>query len=338
MQRPSFYVNFFGYPAHCSVSLLAVLLFSMYGIAMIDFRKLEAFCKVYELKSFSHAGKELFLSQPTISAHVLSLEKELGVQLLDRMGRVVLPTAAGEVLYQYARQAFASLDAAKAEITLLQDEVTGHFAIGGSTIPAYFLIPPLIAGFRKRHPGVTMEMRVGDTSRIVEMVNEGELALAVVGARDAQPELTYTPLVDDELVLIAPPEMFPAGTSLNSSQLAQYPWIMREPGSGTRKTFARALADKGVDIRRFASAITVDSTQAVLQCVRSGLGVSMTSRLAVADMVERGELSIIPLEDVVASRQFYSVYHTKRHFFPAVTGFIRYLKENTQHLRSVMPA
>ncbi len=305
----------------------------MYGIFMIDFRKLEAFCKVYELKSFSQAGKELFLSQPTISAHVLSLEKELEVQLLDRMGRIVLPTAAGEVLYQYARQAFASIESAKAEITQLQDEITGHFILGGSTIPAHYLIPPIVSGFMKRHPGVTMEMRVGDTARVVEMVLAGELTLGIVGAQEQQPELTYTPIVDDELVLIAAPGMFPDETAMSSREVGNHPWIMREPGSGTRKTFSRAFAERGVDIRRFSTGLTVDSTQAVLQCVRAGLGISMTSRLAVTDMVERGELAIIPLTDVVVRRQFYCVHHAKRHFFPAVTGFVHYLKDKTKHLR-----
>ncbi len=302
---------------------------------MIDFRKLEAFCKVYELKSFSQAGKELFLSQPTISAHVLSLEKILGVQLLDRMGRVVLPTAAGEVLYQYARQAFASLDAAKAEILQLQDEVSGHIVLGASTIPAHFLIPPVIAGFMKKHPGVSMEMTVGDSASIIDQVYEGDLTLGVVGARDDRQELSYAPLIDDELVLITAPGMFPPKTSLASQDLGRYPWIMREAGSGTRRTFAQALSDKGADVRRFPCALTVDSTQAVLHCTKAGLGISMTSRLAVVDMAARGELDIVPLSDMTVRRQFYCVHHTKRHFFPAVAGFIHYLKDKTKHLRNI---
>lgn len=306
----------------------------MYSIGMIDFRKLEAFCKVYELKSFSQAGKELFLSQPTISAHVLSLEKELDVQLLDRMGRVVLPTAAGEVLYQYAKQAFASIESAKAEITQLQDEITGHFIIGGSTIPAHYLIPPVVSGFMKRHPGVTMELRVADTARITDMVLGGELTLGIVGAQEPQPELSYTPILDDDIVIIAPVGMFAPDATVSAMELARYPWIMREPGSGTRKAFARAMAEHGLDIRRFTIGLTVDSTQAVLQCVCAGLGISVTSRLAVHSMAERGELAIIPLTDVRVRRQFYCVHHAKRHFFPAVTGFVRYLKEKTQHLRT----
>lgn len=306
----------------------------MYGIRMLDFRKLEAFCKVYELKSFSLAGKELFLSQPTISAHVLALEKELGVQLLDRMGRVVLPTAAGEVLYQHSRRAFANLDAARAEITQLQDEVTGHILLGGSTIPAHYLLPPVMASYMHTHPGVQIELRVGDSETITNRVAEGELALGIVGAKGSVPELVYEPVVDDELVVIAAPGMLPDGTELTPRDFAGYPWVMRESGSGTRKTLARALAEHGEDIRRLSVGVTVDSTHAVIQCVKASLGISMTSRLAVNDLVERGELQILPLRGFAVRRQFFSVYHGKRHFFPAVVSFMRYLHERTANLRA----
>lgn len=301
---------------------------------MLDFRKLEAFCKVYELKSFSQAGKELFLSQPTISAHVLSLEKELGVQLLDRMGRVVLPTAAGEILYQHSRQAFSALDSARAEIMQLQDEVTGQIIIGGSTIPAHYMLPQVMASYRRNHPAVKVEMRVGDTDTIAELVAAGAISLGIVGAKEAHPELVYDPLVDDELVLIAAPDLLPEVASLTTSDLPRFPWVMREPGSGTRKTLAQALAERGGDIRRLEVSVSVDSTQAAVQCVKAGLGLTMTSRLVVTELVERGELVIIPLDDLEVKRNFYCVHHGKRHFFPAVTGFMKYLQEQTAHLRN----
>ena len=300
---------------------------------MLDFRKLEAFCKVYELKSFSQAGKDLFLSQPTISAHVLTLEKELGVQLLDRMGRVVLPTAAGEILYQHSKRAFASIDAAKAEITHLQDEVVGHVLLGGSTIPSHYLLPPVMASYMQQHPGVQIELKVGDTEDITRKVVDGDLALGIVGAEEAIPELIYEPLVDDELVVIAAPGMLPAEAVLSPDDFAGYPWVMRESGSGTRKTLGRALTEYGEDVRRLSVSVTVDSTHAVIQCVKAALGISVTSRLAVTAEVERGELAIVPLSGFEVRRQFFCVHHGKRHFFPAVSSFMRFLKEQTQDLR-----
>ena len=127
----------------------------------MDFRRLEAFSKVYELKSFSKAGTELFLSQPTISAHVSALEKDLGVQLFDRLGRVIMPTPAGEVLYRYAIDAFSCLEKARVEIELLQDRVAGELFVGCSTIPGHFLLPHLIARFSMQYPVNILIMQHG---------------------------------------------------------------------------------------------------------------------------------------------------------------------------------
>ncbi len=254
---------------------------------MLDFRRLEAFCKVYELRSFSRAGADLFLSQPTISAHVLALEKELGVRLLDRMGRQVLPTPAGEVLYRRASEAFASLAAAEAEIGQLRDEVSGDLVVGGSTIPAHHVLPEIIAGFVRTYPAVRVHLRVGDTADIVQRVSDGELMLGLVGAVEPHPDLVFEPLVDDELVVVATPELAGGRRQVQVEELAQWPWIMREAGSGTRRTFAEALASAGMDVRRLPVALVVDSTQAVVQYVRAGLGVSATSRLAVAESIPR---------------------------------------------------
>ncbi|BFR48855.1 LysR family transcriptional regulator [Nitratidesulfovibrio sp. HK-II] len=301
---------------------------------MLDFRRLEAFCKVYELRSFSRAGADLFLSQPTISAHVLALEKELGVRLLDRMGRQVLPTPAGEVLYRRASEAFASLAAAEAEIGQLRDEVSGDLVVGGSTIPAHHVLPEVIAGFVRTYPAVRVHLRVGDTADIVQRVTDGELMLGLVGAMEPHPDLVFEPLVDDELVVVAAPEMAGGRRHVQVEELAQWPWIMREAGSGTRRTFAEALATAGMDVRRLPVALVVDSTQAVVQYVRAGLGVSATSRLAVAESITRGELVELQLDDCRPARQFHSVRHARRHQFPAAAAFAAYLGEHTRHLRN----
>lgn len=300
---------------------------------MLDYRKLEAFCKVYELHSFSRAGNELFLSQPTISAHVLSLEKELEVQLFDRMGRGVMPTAAGDILFTHAKQAFACLDGARAEISQLQDEVTGQIMVGGSTIPAHYLLPSVLASYRDMHPKVQVGLTIADTEGITEQVADGSVTVGIVGAADGRADLHYEPLVDDELVLIATAGVFAEGTELGLNELAAHPWVMRESGSGTRKAIERALLDRGGDIRRLEVGISVDSTQAVVQCVQAGLGISMTSRLVAEAPARRGEIAIVPVRDFIVRRQFYCVYHEKRHFFPAVTGFISHLLEKTAPLR-----
>ncbi|WP_155891330.1 selenium metabolism-associated LysR family transcriptional regulator [Oleidesulfovibrio alaskensis] len=304
---------------------LALSVLPMYCIDMIDFRRLEAFCKVYELRSFSRAGDELFLSQPTISAHVSALEKELDVRLLDRMGRGVLPTPAGEILYRHAMTAFASLETAHLEISQLQDIITGEVPVGASTIPAQYLLPPVMAAYMRSFPEVQLQLRTGDTGEIIRKVGAGELTLGVVGAHDQQPDIVFTPIIDDELIIIGAPDFAPRSGSVSCESLADMPWVVREAGSGTWKIFSAALGTHGIDCRSFRPVACVDSSQSVIQCVRAGLGVSVTSRIAVAEFLSRGELVEITVDGLDVRREFFCIYHSRRQLFPAARHFIEFL-------------
>lgn len=298
----------------------------------MDFRRLEAFCKVYELKSFSKAGESMFLSQPTISAHIHTLEKDLNVRLFDRLGRVVLPTSAGDILYRYVKQAFSSIDAAKAEIQLLQECVSGALDVGGSTIPAHYLLPNILAGFTKMYPDVTMQLRVADSSAITRMVEQGELMVGVVGAQDDGSDLVYQHLFTDNLVIIAAPSVLKRKDTLGLEEVLALPWIMREHGSGTRKSLERSLTRIGADLRNLKTVVTVESTLGVLQCVKAGLGVSVTSRLAASSYLERGELREIEAPSLMLERSFYCVSQERRFVFPAVRHFIEYLLKQCSNI------
>lgn len=293
----------------------------------MDFRRLEAFSKVYELRSFSKAGQELYLSQPTISAHVSSLESELGVRLFDRLGRNILPTQAAEVLVRHARDIFASVKSAEMEIKLLQDRVSGNLTIGGSTIPAHYLLPELLAGYRAQYDEVELHLRVGDSMSIIEMIASGEDMVGIVGTRDENPDLAYDSICEDELVVVAAPSF--GGTSnvpMSIESLAAMPFVMREAGSGTRISFERTVAAHLNPPRPLRTVLTVDSTMAALQSVRAGIGVTVTSRLAAKAMLESGELMELPVEGISMRRSFYLVYHARRHQFPAASLFIDHVR------------
>ena len=171
---------------------------------IMDIRRLEAFSKVYELSSFSKAGEELFLSQPTISAHVSSLEEELGVRLFDRLGRTIVATKAGDILYRHACEAFRSLENAQAEIDLLQNSVGGELVVGASTIPGHYFLPQAISGFLNLHPAVKAVLCIEDSAEIVRKVGSGEVGVGVVGAKYESSALTFEELFTDELVVIGP--------------------------------------------------------------------------------------------------------------------------------------
>lgn len=296
----------------------------------MDIRRLQAFCKVYELKSFSRAGEELLLSQPTVSAHIMALESELGTRLFDRLGRTVLPTPAARILYQHSLDAFDRLENARTEILALTQRVSGELTIGGSTIPAHYILPRKVAEFRTRYPEVTIDLIIGDTQEIVERVVEGNLSLGLVGAPTDHPDLACEQIMDDELICIAPPDMdFPfqgeVGDAFDPAMLRALPWVVREQGSGTRLAFEIALRERGQDIRDLRMSILVHSTLAVLQCVKAGLGVSVTSRLAVEGELARGEIRHLHLPGLSIRRGYFRVHHAKRHIFPAMRRFLEVL-------------
>ena len=312
---------------------------------MFDLRKIEAFCKVCEQRSFSKAGEALFLSQPTVSAHIQALEREFEVRLLDRMGRTVLPTPAGAVLYRYAKQAFARLETAKAEISALAMEVTGDLRIGSSTIPAHHVLPEVLAGFTELHPKVRPSLMVASSSAITRLVLEGELMAGIVGTSSVtDPDLISSPVLESEIVIIAPAHMdnlpfmepsgdpgalpeisFPAACSLH--------WILREATSTTRRAFEEALRLAGHDMRLLHPRLVVDSSHAAVQYVRAGLGVSAAARIAVQKDLDGGEIRAFSIAGVRAERQFSCIINARRMPFPAATVFQEYLLTNTAHLR-----
>lgn len=266
----------------------------------------------------------MFLSQPTVSAHVQSLEKEAGVRLLDRMGRTVLPTPAGSVLYKYGIRAFAELEAAKNEISRLMGEIAGDILLGASTIPASFLLPDIVASFIEEHPQASIKLTVGDSSGMIRSVLEGGIMLAVVGAAEKHADLEFTPIMDDELILIASPKLAAIKKrkiSYDLSEASSWPWIMREEGSGTRKAFEEGVFQAGLRLRSLNTVLDVDSTQAALQYAIAGLGVTVTSRMVAQKAIERGELLEIRLQGLSLSRKFYVVHNLRREFFPAAAEF-----------------
>jgi DNA-binding transcriptional LysR family regulator len=301
----------------------------------MDMRRLEAFASVYELGSFSKAGQKLYLSQPTISAHIAALESELDVRLFDRLGRSVLPTQAADILYRHARETFASLEAARAEIALLREKVSGSLVLAGSTIPAHYLLPGVMARFTAKYPEVSLRLNVGDSATAAAMVAGGSAVVGVVGANTGQAELAFEPLLEDVLVVVLGRNRMAEGRSeLSLAELESMPWVMREPGSGTRAALETALAAAGLDLRALKVAAVVDTTTALLQCARGGMGLAVTSRLAAAELLASGELVAVPAPGLVLRRTFYAVHHRQRHLFPVARIFTEFLKSECGGLAS----
>jgi len=293
----------------------------------MDIRKIEVFAKVFEHSSFSKAGKSLYLSQPTISAHVASLEQELGISLFDRIGRTVVPTKAGEILYQHARRIFEASELARSEIQKLQERITGKLDVGGSTIPANYLLPEMLTHFWHAYPEVTIDLRVGDSEEIISMVHDNDLMLGIVGAALTSPELAYEPLMDDQLALVMHPDLYQKFSHLSGQELlVSLPWVFREEGSGTRLAMVRALTDLGIDMQHLRHVIMVRNAGAMAKCILSGIGAGITSKHTVADALNQNQLVAVDMPGLLIERTFYVVYNKRRSLFPAALKLIDFLK------------
>ena len=297
----------------------------------MDLRRLEVFCKVYELKSFSRAGKACLLSQPTVSEHIRHLETHLDVRLFDRLGREVVPTRAGEILYNYARRMLNLKREARQTLERYRGKMSGDLDLGGSTIPGQYILPTLIGRFRENFPDIFIKLVIADTMKITNMVLDGGLELGVVGAKVKNNKLQYEQLFDDELVLaVSPDHHWAQRSAIRLEELPQALFIMREQGSGTKMTMLEILEQAGLDSQKFKVVAEMGSTDAIRQAIKAKVGVSILSRRAIADELQFEQLCHIPVKGLSLARHFYLVTHNKRSRSPIGQAFVDYLVENRE--------
>jgi len=277
----------------------------------MDIHQLRVFASVFRNKGFSKASQELKLTQPTVSNHVMSLEKELGCKLFDRTGRRVIPTEEAEVLYLHALDLIERLVGIPDAIRGRNREIAGELIVGASTIPGTYILPAIAADFVKRYPGVSFEIRLGDTERIANMVRDHEILIGTVGARTAGSKLDYRPFVEDELVLAGSPK-FISRDAVSLEQLRAIPFLLREEGSGTRKVMEEYLAKKGLSIKDLKVVAVLGSTDAVREAAKAGLGASILSKFALAEELTASKLAMAKIKGVRMKRVFFIVTHRKR--------------------------
>ena len=292
----------------------------------MDLRRLEAFCKVVELKSFTKAAEEIYLSQPTVSEHIRTLEESIGEKLLDRLGREVLPTPAGKILYRYARKMLREHDEALQAIRKFRGELSGHFIIGASTIPGTYILPALIGSFKVSYPSVDITVRISGSHLIAEEVVKGGMELGIVGALWNDPSLEWKEGFSDELVVAVPPDHpWTLHDSVTLEEMAGEPFILRERDSGTRKVMEHILKEHGFDPSRLRVVAEIGSTEAVKQCVKERVGVSIVSGRALAGDLARDDLASVPVEGIRFRRSFFFVTRKKRQLSPVCSTFLDHL-------------
>jgi DNA-binding transcriptional LysR family regulator len=295
----------------------------------VDLRALEVFCKIMELRSFSRAAEAVLLTQPTVSGHIKTLEEELGLRLFDRAGKRVTPTRAGEMLHGYARRILALREEAQQAISEHKGGLKGHLAIGGSSIPGAYILPPLLAVFKRDHPDVTIGLHISGSHDIVRSVLEGVVEVGMVGARFEEARVQYEPFAQDELVLaVAARHPWARRSTVRPADLAGQHFVMRERGSGTRKVMEEALVHHDLDPRGLHVVLEVTGNEAVRQVVKAGAGVAVISRLAIQDDIRCKMLVALRIQGMKLVRDFFLVTHRSRSRSPLGKTFLSFLHQS----------
>lgn len=295
----------------------------------MDLHRLEVFCRVVELKSFTKAAEAAFLSQPTVSEHLRSLEETLAVKLVDRLGREVLPTAAGKILYDYAKRILRLRKEALEVIANHSGRHAGHLWVGAGTIPGTYLLPELIGQFKISYPEVLVTIKIANSRQAAEQVIKGDCEFAVVGARWNEAVLEWEPLFADELTLVVRTDHPWAGRGeIEPAELATAPIIDRERASGTRKVTHEILQSHGVEANKLQVIAEMGSTEAVRQSVKAGIGVAILSRRAIRDDLACDSLAEVAIKGINFTRSFYLVRRKKRQPSPIAALFLDFLRNN----------
>jgi DNA-binding transcriptional LysR family regulator len=289
----------------------------------MEIDQLRTFLAVLEHGSFSRAGQALRIGQSTVSFHVKALEQTLRSQLCDRRGGKVRPTAAGRVLQRYAARILALRAEALERMRGEERGEQGEVRVAASSVPAAHLLPGALARFCAERPMVAVHVAVSSSGRALDALAREHCELAVVGKRTSDLRFAWQGVGEDEVVLAGPPG---SPRRLTAEGLAAAPLVVRGEGSGTRAAVAELLARRAAGGGR--APIELDDGMAVQKCVEAGVGYAFVSRLAAADALARGRLSIVALPGTPVKRRFWAAWLRRVSLPPAARGLVRALQEN----------
>ncbi len=259
-------------------------------------RRLQVFHTVARVMSFTKAAEILHMTQPAVTFQIKQLEDAFNTRLFDRTHNKITLTEAGRVVYDYAEQILESYAKMANDVKDLTGDITGALVIGASTTIAEYLLPRLLGVFKKQFPDVTLRLQVGNTDAIVSMVENNLLDLGIVEAPVYNKNLEVITCRLDELVVIVPPDHpLAAFDTIRPEQLTQYPFILREEGSGSRAVIDEYMRNAGMNFIDFDIVMELGSPESVKMAVESEVGVAISSRTTLSKEIKLGTLKAIPL-------------------------------------------
>lgn len=294
----------------------------------MEFKQLEVFVSVVEQKSFSAAARKLFLTQPTVSVHIRSLENELNKQLIIRTTKSFFVTNDGMKLYEYAKS-----------IVNLREKIYEEFngenqcliRIGASTIPSIYVLPEVVAKYRKAHPSIFFQIHQSDSREIIEKVMVGEVDIGLVGTKPGNDECVSEPFYQDQLVIAtSSSDHFRQMKKNNAStiELLKEPIVMRESGSGTRRESDLFLEKMGIDKNSLNIIATMNDQEAIIKTIINDMGISILSEKAVQNHLNEGKMLVFRLGELSGYRFLYIIYKKNTVYPVHIRQFIKCIKKS----------
>ncbi|PSK89588.1 LysR family transcriptional regulator [Taibaiella chishuiensis] len=274
---------------------------------MFDFR-LQVFYTVAKRLNFTRAAEELCITQPAVTKHIHELEAYFKVKLLDRKGNKTLLTAAGETLLQQTEALQLLYRNMEFEMSAHVRKHKGQLRIGASTTVAQYVLPQVLAAFRKKFPDITVSLTTGNTEQTERALEHREIDLGVIEGHSRKAQVRYTEFIRDELVLVSRVQNpLAAKASISAEELKQIPLLLREPGSGTLEVLAHALKPLHIKTGDLKKEMQLSSTESIKRYLLHSDSMAFVSIYAVLKELELRECCVIDVTGLDINRHFYFI-------------------------------
>lgn len=293
----------------------------------MNFKELKSFVTISKYKNFSKAAQALYLTQPTISNHIQSLEEELQTTLLIRNSKSVSLTKSGKMLLVHAQKILNEKEQIHFMFDQYNDDISGELEIATSTIPGQYYLPKIIRSFSLKHPQMKFKVEKLDSAEVHRKLAFSEINFGIVGSKSNNESFEYEKILSDTIVLCCDAKL-DIPDKITIDQIKTLPLIIREEGSGTRKHLINHLKSHGILFNELNVFSTIDDTNTIKACILNSNKFTFTSQIAVADELERGNLKIVEIEDFVIERDFYFVSNLKHTLTPLSQAFKKFITEN----------
>jgi len=271
---------------------------------MLDFR-LKVFLSVAKNLSFTKASNELYITQPAITKHIQALEKEYGLPLFNRKGSKIYLTLAGKELYDYSKQVYKLHKNLEDKLNNFRKEKIGELKLGASTTIAQYVLPRILAEFKKNYPTIKTSLLSGNSEQIAKALINEEIDLGLVEGKIKNPEIKYEIFLNDELVLVSSNKNKSVTSSvINLEQFKKLPLVLRERGSGTLEVFEYALKNKKIKLSELNIVMYLGSTEAIKHYVENSDSFGFLSIRAIKKELENASLVTKKVKNLKVTRTF----------------------------------